>query len=142
MSFETAPKAFFTWSEADMTVGLLRFDQEHRRLGDLINQIHRAALERRDRSLCTALMERFQQETRAHFDSEEAALRETEFPGQEGHFEEHTRLLETLRDMQQRYAAGSLSALILVDFLKTWLVEHIKTSDRKYTAHLRRNGFR
>lgn len=125
-----------------MGVGLRRYDEEHQRMGDLINQIHQAALERRDRSLCQALLERFQQATRNHFDSEEAALRETGFPDHEAHAEEHTQLLSALRDMQQRYQSGSLSALILVDFLRNWLIQHIKLSDRKYAAHLRRQGYR
>lgn len=139
---KSAPRAYFLWSDSELTVGLKRYDQEHQHLGELINQIHQAALERRDRNLCFALLDRFQQQARNHFDSEEAALQETGYPELTGHSEEHTRLLSTLRDMQQRYQAGGQSALILVDFLRTWLVQHIKVSDRKYTTHLRKHGYR
>lgn len=137
-----SPKVYFPWIEADYTVGLRRFDEEHRRLAELLNQLHVAMVERRDRSLAHELLGRFQKEARIHFESEEAALKETGYPDQEAHFAGHTDLLQELRELEQRYLGGSLSALVMLDFLKNWLVQHIKVSDRKYTAHLRRNGFR
>ena len=143
MFFKPAPKplpptSFFPWLEEEYTVGIPRFDRAHQRLVARINDLHEAMVVRRDRTLSAAVFTKLIHETRAHFVDEESILTQFNFPDTETHFAEHSDLLQEATDFLRKYEAGNLSALVLLNSLKAWLINHIKNSDRKYTSFLRR----
>ncbi|MBL0312435.1 MAG: hemerythrin family protein [Holophagaceae bacterium] len=143
MFFKSAPKpqpptAFFPWLDEEYTVGIQRFDRAHQRLASRINDLHEAMMVKRDRLLATAVFTKLIQETRAHFVDEESILTQFNFPDSEAHFAEHSDLLQEAAEFLRKYEAGNLSALVLLNTLKAWLINHIKNSDRKYTGFLRR----
>lgn len=145
--FKSKPKPapqepFFPWNPADFSVGVTRFDEDHQRLGDLLNRIHGALTHRRDRVEAAHLLERLLQEARDHFAKEEAALQATDYPDAEEHIAEHQLLLREGADLLRQFQAGSISGLAFPNFLKHWLIGHIKDSDRKYAVFLRRKGMR
>lgn len=132
---------FFPWLEEEYTVGIQRFDRAHQRLAARISSLHEAMVVRRDRTLAAAIFAKLIQETRAHFVDEETILAQFNYPEGEAHFAEHSDLIEEATDFLRNYEAGNLSALVLLNSLKTWLINHIKGSDRKYTAFLRRQSW-
>lgn len=141
--FFSKPKAepsepFFLWSDTEHSVGVSRFDQDHRRIAELLNHVHKVLVMQRDRTQAVDLMEQLIAETRAHFHREEAALLDAGFPDLEAHQAEHVALLQEALDLVRRFNTGNVSALALPTFLKNWLISHIKGSDRKYAACLRR----
>ena len=143
MFFKTAPKPqlpipFFPWIEEEYTVGIQRFDRAHQKLVARINDLHEAMMVKRDRTLATAVFSKLIHETRAHFVDEESILTQFSFPDSEVHFAEHSDLIEEATEFLRKYEAGNLSALVLLNSLKAWLINHIKNSDRKYTSFLRR----
>jgi hemerythrin-like metal-binding protein len=134
--------AFFVWSEADHSVGVKVFDEEHQRLTAMMSQIHDALLEEHDRLRALQLMERLVQETRAHFAHEERSMEEAQYPDLEAHAAEHAALITRAHDMLRQFRMGSVSAMMFPAFLRDWLVPHIQLFDRKYSAALRRKGLR
>ena len=143
MFFRPAPRPeppgpFFPWSQEEYTVGIERFDRAHQRLAARINDLHEAMVVRRDRTLATAVFTKFIHETRVHFVDEESILTQFNFPDSEDHFAEHSDLIHEATEFLRKYEAGNLSALVLLNSLKAWLINHIKNSDRKYTSFLRR----
>ena len=143
MFFKPAPKPeppgpFFPWNQEEYTVGIERFDRAHQRLVARINNLHEAMVVKRDKLLATAVFNKLIQETRAHFVDEETILTQFDFPDTEGHFAEHSDLIREATEYLRKYEAGSLSALLLLNSLKAWLINHIKNSDRKYAGFLRR----
>lgn len=130
---------FFVWIPAEHTVGVARFDQEHQHLAQLLNHVHSVLVKQRDRTQALKLMEQLISETRSHFHREEIALQDAEFGDFEAHQEEHRALLQEAEDLVRKFKAGNVSALALPTFLKNWLISHIKGSDRKYAACLRRH---
>jgi hemerythrin len=139
--FKPTPKPqlpFFPWLEDEYTVGMPRFDQAHQRLVARINNLHEAMVVKRDRTLAASVFKKLLQETRVHFVDEEFILTQFNFPDSEAHFAEHSDLLQEATEFLRNYEAGNLSALVLLNSLKAWLINHIKNSDRKYTSFLRR----
>ena len=114
---------FFTWLPAEHSVGILRFDQDHKRLTTLLNQIHKALIQHRDRDQAATLMDQLLQEIRSHFFQEEETLKKA-------------------ADLIRQFKAGTISGTAFPTFLKNWLVSHMKDTDRKYAACLRRHGER
>lgn len=143
--FSPKPKAaepFFTWTPAEHSVGISRFDEDHKQLAKLVTRLHAALIERRDRAMAADLMGTVIQETRAHFHREEEAMEGAGYPGLEGHALEHERLLQEAADLLRQFNAGAISALAFPTFIKNWLIGHIRETDRKYAACLRQNGER
>ena len=143
--FKPKPKAaepFFIWTPEVHSVGIARFDEDHRQLAKLLTRLHTALIEKRDRAMAADLMGLVITETRAHFNREELALEEAGYPALEGHIIEHQRLLMEAGDLLRQFNAGAISAMAFPTFIKNWLVVHIRETDRKYAACLRQNGDR
>lgn len=130
----------FAWSSEEDSVGVTVFDQEHEHLMDLVAQIHRAVQDRHDRGRAQLLLEAFIGAAQAHFDHEEAVMRNIGFPDRQAHAAEHAELLREAKELQRKVQGGLISALTLPGFLKAWLLDHIHRADRKYAATMRRNG--
>lgn len=133
---------FLTWSSDEHSVGVTVFDQEHERLVTLMGQIHTALQVRHDRALAQSLMASLVHQAQAHFEHEESVMDNLDFPEREAHVAEHAVLLQQANDLLQKVQNGTISALAVPSFLKTWLVPHMLNVDRKYSAYMRRNGLR
>lgn len=131
---------FQPWSETDTRVGIEAFDAEHLALARLIEHLHTAALVKRDRAQAGQIFTLIVQKARAHFVHEEDLLYQHGYRELEQHTEQHSLLLKEVQEVQRAYAAGNLSALLLLRFLQNWLVQHIKTSDQQYRHFLRDKG--
>ncbi len=133
---------FFVWSSEEHTVGVAVFDQDHERLAVLLSRINTALHEKHDRALVLKLMESLIQETQAHFDHEEWVMEQVGYAEREAHAAEHSALIQEVNILFQKFQKGGISALAIPNFLKAWLIPHMKVTDRKYTACLRRSGLR
>ncbi len=133
---------FFAWTKEDHSVGVAAFDQEHQRLAKLMSQIHTTVHDDRDRDRAQKLLETLIHETGAHFAHEERVMDQVSYPEREAHAIEHATLLLQAKELFQKFQSGNISAMALPTFIKTWLIPHIQFQDRKYAAHMRRNGVR
>jgi hemerythrin-like metal-binding protein len=131
---------FFAWTREEHSVGVTVFDRDHERIAALMSQIHTTLQVKHDRDQAQRLMETLIRETQAHFDHEEGVMLNVDYADREVHAAEHAALIQQAKTMLQKVHSGGVSALALPNFLKTWLIAHIQTMDRKYSACMRRNG--
>ncbi|GLH74712.1 hypothetical protein GETHLI_32140 [Geothrix limicola] len=132
--------SLFIWSDEEHSVGVSIFDQEHERLIALMGQIHLALQHKQDRHRAESLLETLIHETQAHFDHEESVMRNIDFAEREAHTAEHAALIQQANALLLKVRNGSISALAIPNFLKTWLMTHMRSMDRKYASCMRRNG--
>ena len=132
---------FLAWTR-DRQIGILRFDEEHREMAQLVDQLHTLMVVKRDRTAAYQLTEKLLQVTREHFAREEALLTEHHYPEGEAHYQAHSRLLTDFVELQRQFKAGTLSLLAMPTFLRKWILEHIETMDRAYAAFLKSKGIR
>ena len=75
-----------------------------------------------------------------HFQMEETYMKEKGYPGLESHRVLHHALIEQVMELEDKYAAGSMTLSIMtMHFLKDWLTNHIQNEDRKLAVFLRAN---
>ena len=75
--------------------------------------------------------------TKYHFAEEESLLRLYRYPNLERHAASHRRLMAQAEEFQRRLSAGeSISAERTSVWLKAWVIEHVETEDKKYSAFL------
>ncbi len=79
--------------------------------------------------------------TGTHFTFEEDLFATHGYKEIDAHKEIHRELVAQVVDFQKQFASGEADISIeLMEFLKDWLVDHIKKTDAKYTSFLQSNG--
>jgi hemerythrin len=131
----------FTWSN-EYSVGVEEIDNQHKMLFELLNRLFLAAVKREDQQLTIEVLQALVDYTKTHFGLEERLLEESGFAGVPGHREDHLRFIAKVNDMMRKFQVEDRSVTFeLINFLKTWLRNHILHSDMEYAAHLARIGF-
>jgi hemerythrin len=112
-------------------------DQDHRAILDKLNTLL-VAISSGDRTRLMMAMSTLRVAADEHFATEEAQMRDLQYPGIEQHCESHRRLLEGLSGLQSTlYATGSYgTATGPFAFLERWFVAHLTNDDRRFADFL------
>lgn len=130
------------WSD-ELSVGIHRLDSQHRVLIRLINSAYHASQNGEKPEELQELIEAMFDYVRVHFAEEEDLFDEHGYPESHEHQGEHQRFKLTAQEFYLQFRAGEQGvAAQIFDYLKTWLVEHIQVSDKKYSAFLISKGVR
>ena len=79
--------------------------------------------------------------TGTHFEHEEKLFAQHNYPEQKGHKEIHKKLVAQVVEFQNQFKSGEKDvSLELMEFLKDWLLDHIKKTDKKYMPFLLSKG--
>ncbi|MCK5679239.1 bacteriohemerythrin, partial [bacterium] len=120
------------WSDSFVN-GVAEFDNQHKRLVELVNQFYKEMKLGHGNDLVVNMLDELVQYTVNHFADEEKLMLEHQFPDYDSHAVIHRDLVAKVVDFQKQFKAGkSTVSLELLEFLKDWLIGHIKGVDRKY----------
>ena len=130
----------FTWTE-DLSVGIAEFDAHHRRLVELINELHEAGSGGLPRVNLGSVLLSLSHYIIYHFLAEEEVMHRWQYPETESHRREHMLLTEKTLGFVAAFHRGdeNITKDLLV-FLVSWLQNHIRTVDKKYQAFLTAKG--
>jgi hemerythrin len=125
-----------TWSDR-LSVGIPRIDAQHQTLVEMINQLHAAMLAGQGNAALGKTLDGVVAYTLSHFAAEEALMNRSAYPGYERHKAEHDKLTAQAKVLQEKArTAKSLLTLEVAKFLQHWLIDHIASQDKAYSAHL------
>lgn len=128
------------WTSA-WSIQVPSIDSQHRLLVSIIGQLQEAMLQGKARQTIVPLFGVLNQYTKFHFEYEEHLLEEHGYPGLEAHQRVHAGIISRLQALEDQYAAGRISAgSPLMQFLRTWLMDHIGVHDRQYAPFLIEKG--
>ena len=66
-----------------------------------------------------------------------------DYPELEEHRKGHAALIQKVQEYQHKFTEGKISvANEVFNFLKSWLIQHIQGTDKKYSPYLRDKGVR
>jgi len=132
--------AVLEWDQSFATT-IAQFDQQHRKLFDMVNELHDAMQQKRSKEAIGSILGRLIEYTASHFGAEEEAFRKSGYPGEAEHKQHHAKLVEQVLDLQRKFNAGeTLLTQSVIEFLQDWLINHIKGVDKKYGPHLTASG--
>jgi len=125
-----------------MSVGVAQFDDEHKKLVTMVNDLFDAVQAGRGQSILGPILDGLIGYTATHFANEEKVMEAQKYPQFAAHKAEHDALKKQVLDVQAKFKAGASAALSLevMSFLKNWLIKHIMGSDKSYTPHLNQHG--
>ncbi len=130
-------KVFLEWLD-DWSLGMEEIDRQHQHLADLLNRIATAMdVENGSADKADSLVVRLLEETRQHFNDEEAIMRNHQYPELIEHHREHIMLLaelqEFIREIEEGVRRFDYETLVS---LKHWLINHVIDSDMAFARYL------
>jgi hemerythrin len=129
-----------TW-QPSYSVKVARYDDDHKRLFAMINDLHVAMLAGQGKEKIQQIVKQLGDYTKFHFSAEEAQLEKTNYPELSAHKAEHQLFIKQVQKFEQDIAAGKLNLSVSVaGFLNDWLANHIKKTDQKYSNYLNEHG--
>lgn len=125
----------------EFSVGVERFDEEHRHLISLLNQLQVALADQRENLILGAILKELVWYTRSHFKAEEVLMKRYAYPGLVSHRAEHDRFREKVAQFVDHFQSGrAVIAVEVSDALLEWLIDHILQCDAAYADFFRCNG--
>jgi hemerythrin len=132
--------ALISWTPS-MSVGIADIDDQHKKLIDLINQLHDAMRAGKGRLEILPTLESLVSYAETHFTAEEKVMERIGFPDLARHKVIHKnltqRVQETLAQASQNQAGLSIQ---VINFLKDWLSNHILGEDIRYKPFAAQKG--
>jgi len=125
------------WSDK-LSVKIRRFDNEHKHLIALINDLHNAVSYGEGGMALGRMLSELASCTQDHFEHEEQVMRKYNFPGLDAHREAHQAFVRRVADTYNK--GGIAQAVPLFDFATTWIQDHIMRMDTEYSEFLIKAG--
>jgi hemerythrin-like metal-binding protein len=128
----------FKWDDS-FSVGVVAMDDQHKKLFRMVNDLYKAMKAKRAKEAMNGIVDELISYTAMHFKEEEQVMAKAGYPDLAKHKEIHKALVGKVLDVQKKLKSGQATVGIdLLNFLKDWLVNHIKGTDKKYGQHINR----
>ncbi|WP_243374350.1 bacteriohemerythrin [Geotalea sp. SG265] len=132
--------SLISWNQG-LSVSVKQFDDQHKKLIDLINTLHDAMKTGKGKDVLGDILQSLVSYTKSHFAAEELLMQRHGYEGYEKHKKEHNLLVMQVADIQKKLNEGApvLTQTVML-FLKDWLSTHIQGEDRKYSPFFNGKG--
>ncbi len=132
--------ALIEWDDS-LSVKVSIFDNQHRRLVDLINSLNEAMRDGKGRDVIGSIIKELSNYAVMHFGTEESYFKKYHYADAQQHIAEHRAFVEEVERFRKEFDAGSIGLSIKVmSFLSNWLKNHIMGTDKKYTPFFNQHG--
>ncbi|MBI9044727.1 MAG: hemerythrin family protein [Anaerolineaceae bacterium] len=132
--------ALITWNE-NLSVNIQEFDQHHKKLIDMINNLHQAMKQGKGKDVLEDILKGLVEYTDFHFKTEEEYFKKFNYPESRQHIQEHNAFVKKVVDFVDTFKKGDLGLSIEISsFLSDWLKTHINGTDKKYSTFLNDKG--
>lgn len=124
---------YIEWTK-ELEVGIPLVDKDHKVLVSLLNQVYDAIGNNEERAVLGSVLNSLSEYTNYHFAREEKLQEVAGYGDLQAHHQRHLTLAKQVHDICVRYEAdsGTVQGDEILQFLKSWLVEHILKHDMSY----------
>ena len=130
----------FQWNDS-YSVKVAALDNQHKKLFDLVNELHQAMKSGRGKDAMGEILRRLIDYTVHHFSVEEKLMEMHKYPEFVAHRAEHRALAEKVVAFKKELEADSGTVTLeVMDFLQQWLLNHIQRVDQGYSEFLNAQG--
>ena len=125
------------WS-SELDTGIQVIDNQHKRIVEYINKLIDTRVTH-DKEQVSIVLDELVDYTLSHFTFEESLMEEAGYPFIKGHKRVHQLFVKRIGDYVQRFRMGEDITDELLNTLKAWLINHIKSDDNDYADIVRTN---
>ena len=130
------------WTD-DLSVKIEVIDKQHYTLVEMINDLNEAMENRIGQETAGEIIESLVNYTETHFKTEEDLLKKNGFSEIDSHKQEHADFVKKVSEFRDDFNSGKIGlSIFIMDFLSSWLKNHIKGTDKKYSDFLNSRGVR
>lgn len=120
------------WTE-DLSVGNETLDKEHQKWVAILNNFYQGLMEGKSKEKLSELIVAMLDYTKYHFANEERYMKSINYPDFAEHKEKHDFYVSRITEFYEKVKNGKMVlSLEVTNFLKTWLINHIKGTDQNY----------
>lgn len=125
----------------DFSVGVAQFDEQHKRLIQMINRLIETPQAQTGSETISELLDAMTNYAQEHFEAEERLMQQYNYP----HLEEHTTQHHAFRRQTADFCIATMNQVGTVpesifQYLRDWLVQHILRSDMAYKPFFHERG--
>jgi len=134
---EGSVMSFINWTD-DYSVGIESIDKQHKKLIEIINELNKSvAFGESDTMLAKTFVDLLNY-TKQHFAYEEQLFEQYNYQQSREHITQHKKLLQQVFELKNQYQTDPSASLglELIQFLRSWLINHILKSDKDYSQFL------
>jgi hemerythrin len=133
--------SFIEWTE-EFSVGIKSIDAQHKKLIEMINELNKSVALGESDTFLANLFVRLMNYTKEHFAYEEELFSKYKYQNSVEHIKQHRKLLHQVYELKNQYESDPSASLGLeiIQFLRSWLINHILKADKDYTAFLVQKG--
>ena len=132
--------AFLDWSDS-LSVGVADIDTQHKSLVKMTNDLYEAMSEGKAKDFLLELLGKLADYTVEHFGFEERLMDRYSYLQSSMHKAEHKEFVGKVSEFATGLKNGKiLLSLDILEFLKSWLANHILQVDKKFGAFLNTKG--
>lgn len=125
------------WKKS-LATGITEIDNDHKRLIELINKFQEATEFNVEHAEVEQALDEVVLYTIHHFAREEQLLEVNNYPDIEAHKKEHQEMITKISECIEEYRINEAMGIDhILDFLKRWLLKHIKHTDKAYIPYMK-----
>jgi hemerythrin-like metal-binding protein len=133
---------YFAWKE-EYKMNIKEIDKQHEYFVSLLNKLYIAIIDFQTQDNLGLILDELIVYAVDHFKTEEKYFDKFHFIGAEEHKKEHQMLKERLLDFKLKFTQDKAKiSFELIDFLESWLVDHLDNMDKKYVECFHVNGLK
>lgn len=132
--------SMLAWNDR-LSVNIKEIDDQHKKLVDMVNQLHAALKEGKGDAAALKLVDEMKKYAASHFALEEKHMKGHNYPEYLAHKAEHDKFVGKVLEVEKDCKSGKCAiSMEILNFLSSWLVTHIKGTDKKYGPYLNERG--
>ncbi len=134
--------ALVQWSNS-LEVGIKEIDNQHKALIDMLNKIHENMSKGKGKEAAGQIFLELIDYTKYHFTTEEKFFKQYNYPLAQKHIQEHEALRQKAMELQKQYEKNQLViSMELLNFLKSWITNHIVQNEIAFGTFLKEKGLK
>jgi hemerythrin-like metal-binding protein len=124
----------------DLETGIDLIDDQHRMLCSYINSLYRATRRACSEAEILDIVNSLRDYTATHFSTEEQYFSHSAYPDTARHMEVHKDFVAKVVEVEKNLKAGRARVgNDLLEFLKSWLLQHIRRTDHEYAPYVKQS---
>ena len=133
---------YYQWSD-DLSVRVPSIDRQHKVLINLINELHEAMIHGKGEFESKLILNKLINYAKVHFIYEEGLFKGCHYHSSDDHIASHERIKAKLADLKEKSRQPGFELQdTLMEFLKTWLNNHILKEDMGYSNVMVENNIK
>jgi hemerythrin-like metal-binding protein len=122
----------------DLNTGISLIDDQHKMLCTYINALHRVLEQQTIKEFGKDLISNLKCYTVSHFNTEEKYFTRSGYPDATQHKQVHKKFVEKIDAAEKQFAVDQTQVgEELLEFLKSWLLNHIRVTDHQYVPFVK-----